>query len=138
MTDTETTTLTTAEIRLYREIVWWCRNHGVTRRHHSWGFMWREIGGGRRVAFDKRGGVIATAKTLDDSYRWHEITTLTQAVDVLVAYGYLPPRFSSAYGAGWDAAQAWFTGDPDAPADRALHRSLFGDPLNISFPVGDR
>lgn len=36
---------------------------------------------------------------------WCEVASVTQAVDVLVALGYLPVRFSSAYARGWNAGR---------------------------------
>jgi len=38
-----------------------------------------------------------------DGIRRVRVIDLTEAVDVAVAFGYLPPRFSSAYRAGWNA-----------------------------------
>jgi hypothetical protein len=35
------------------------------------------------------------------------VTTVTEAVDVLVALGFLPARFSSAYRSGWDKANGF-------------------------------
>jgi hypothetical protein len=39
------------------------------------------------------------------SYEKTEVRTVTQAVDLLVAFGYLPPKFSSAYRAGFKAGR---------------------------------
>ena len=36
------------------------------------------------------------------SYTWHRIASVQQGIDLLVALGYLPARFSTAYRAGWD------------------------------------
>ena len=63
------------------------------------------------------------------------VRTVTEAVDVLVALGYLPPRFSSAYRAGWEASSLWNNLDPNDPVKVLRHNALFHDPNNISFPA---
>jgi hypothetical protein len=37
-------------------------------------------------------------------YEWYRAHSVTEAVDLLAALGYLPARFSSAWWAGWNAA----------------------------------
>jgi hypothetical protein len=53
--------------------------------------------------------------------RWTEVESVTQAVDIWVALGYLPVRFSSEYRAGWNAAReheacGWDGGTPKSEA----------------------
>lgn len=143
MTDPdETVHMTPAEISLYREILRWCRNHGVTPIHFAWGRTWRRVGDLHTpvVAWERRSGdpAIGLCTTGGQPYQWHGAANLTRAVDILVAYGFLPPRFASAYGAGWHAAETWYAGGDadDPPEHRAEFARLFHDPLNVSMPVG--
>lgn len=59
-----------------------------------------------------------------DEFQVLPVTTIEQAIDVLVALGFLPPRFSSAYLAGWRAGETW-------AADQ-----MFREPENAGLPVG--
>jgi hypothetical protein len=114
--DDEARHLTADEIGLLKEVARWRRNHDVTFSLHKGAGWWtrgwvswdepRNAAGIRRsVTFelDKEAGLGEVSDYHGQSFRWHEVNSVTQAVDVLVAYGYLPPRFSSAYRAGWDA-----------------------------------
>jgi hypothetical protein len=136
MPDTETRTMTVTEIALMREVVKWRRNHGVDF------YRWRTIG--RFMEWTDRATDRSVAHDLGVSEVSHgsrqgihdriDVQSVTQAVDILVALSYLPPRFSSAYRAGWHAAQVWespamHSDDPDEFA------RLFHDPLNVSFPA---
>lgn len=145
--------LTTAEIGLLREISRWRRNHGVTY------FQWRPgVGFGvltewkcwsgpdrdRRMANltyeperDSRAArLLVSADYYRDDFREIPAATVTQAVDMLVALGYLPQRFSSAYQAGWHASSYWY-GTLRNEDDETEFRRLFHDPENISFPVDE-
>lgn len=112
MTDIEdeTVRMTVPEIALMREIVKWRRANGVAYwrartpigRFVSWK-VWSQgevvwdpsAHEDRHLGHDDRNG---------SSYEWVRVANVTQAVDVLVALGYLPKRFSTAYRAGWDNA----------------------------------
>lgn len=105
----------TQSVHLLREIAKWRRANGVDywRARGILGrfTQWSEIGrDGKQVSIDFERGdegwcaamTIGRKRELgglkiDDNW------TLVQAVDVIVAVGYLPPRFSSAYRAGWEA-----------------------------------
>jgi hypothetical protein len=136
--DTETPVrLTADEIALMREIVGWRRNHEIdfVRRIIPYGApYWKDYRTGREVWFEYRTG--NSVSVVADGGEWPvqiPAGTLTQTVDVLVAYGYLPQRFSSAYRAGWQASKVWHG---VGAADSDEFRRLFHDPLNVSFPVG--
>jgi hypothetical protein len=117
----EKTSLTVEEIGLLREVARWRRAHGVDY------FQWRRgVGFGRftewkawetgldgrevrrHVAYDPAPtGIVSTNK---DYYGGETVdlplATVAETVDMLVALGFLPARFSSAYRRGWDAAQS--------------------------------
>jgi hypothetical protein len=118
MTDTTARRMTADEIALMRAIVVWRRAEGVDfwRARDVLGrfVQWSAAGrGALQVSVDLmrgddgpyalmqagRKGVLGGIKLADDY-------GFTQAVDMLVALGYLPARFSSAYRAGWNAAHA--------------------------------
>lgn len=136
----EVRTMTADEIGLMREIVKWRRNHGVTywRARNPIGrfCQWKDDGDrwSRRSVGHDLGDPYVSAGA---AYSAHDIRvpvqSVTQAVDVLVALGYLPARFSSAYRAGWDSSTLWH--DPDV--DPAAFRKAFHDPWNISLPALD-
>lgn len=140
--------MTTDEIALMRAIITWRKAHGIEFvRRQVMGTYWVDVFGRtgakqRCVAIELRhspSAPMGVCAGLYDSYTWLGAETFTQAVDVLVAYGYLPQRFSSAYGAGWHAAQIW---EQTPATGRRGWRGeefarLFHDPDNISFPAGD-
>jgi hypothetical protein len=130
-TDTETQRMSTGEIALVREIVRWRRNHGWIYRHPA--APWVESRTGRAVSLTEDGDIGITADYHGGPYEWYRARSLTEGVDLLVALGYLPARFSSAYEAGWRTAEKWLMPDADE-ADE--FRRLFHDPENVSFPVG--
>lgn len=143
---TEVRRLTVEEIALLREVSRWRRNHGVNF------FQWRPgVGFGaftewyrydgrkrRTVSYEPKTGAVLVDRDYygGGALRELPVRTVTETIDCLVALGYLPPRFSSAYRAGWHAAQVW-----EAPAvhsdDPDEFARLFHDPENISFPVGE-
>jgi hypothetical protein len=143
MPDTETRKLTTDEIALLREIARWRRNHGgkliynATQRgpvgiekENTEAIAWLSSGVDRYG----RGEVGWTESNDLMPWRWYRVRTVTQAVDVLAAIGFLPVRFSSAYRAGWHAAEVWYDADEcHIPSDE--FKRLFHDPLNVSFPA---
>jgi hypothetical protein len=121
--------LTAEEVALLREVFRWARNHDVTRT--AWGDAWRQGLRGKMVCRDEN--TIGWAVDRHADYHWLAVDSVTQAIDVLVAVGYLPQRFSSAYRSGWNAAAMW-----EHPSrDEDEFRRLFHDPDNISFPVGE-
>jgi hypothetical protein len=114
--------LTAEEIGLLKEIVRWRRSHDVsfylTRGKNTfagpYGFMeWARFSdapdGGPRVRSsvaidrDEPDRVGEARDYRYGTYSYHRVASVTQAVDLLVALGYLPARFSTAYRAGWDA-----------------------------------
>jgi hypothetical protein len=131
-TDTETQRMSTGEIALVREIVRWRRNHGSTSTGTPPRRGWR-AGPGGSVSLTEDGDIGITADYHGGPYEWYRARSLTEGVDLLVALGYLPARFSSAYEAGWRTAEKWLMPDADE-ADE--FRRLFHDPENVSFPVG--
>lgn len=132
------------DVHLLREIARWRRNHGVN--YFQWrpgvGFgvfteWYRYVDGKRRtVSFEpgsmsSRPRLVATVDYHGRELQRLPVTTVTEAVDVLVALGLLPARFSSAYRSGWDAATVW----EKCEGDEAVFKRLFHDPENISFPA---
>lgn len=137
--DTETKPrMTVADIALMREIVRWRKNHDIdfVRRIVPYGApYWKDYRTGREVWFQPKDWpslFVVAGRHVHGSAVFAD--SVAQAVDALVAYGYLPQRFSSAYRAGWHAAQVWYD---DQMRDEDELKRLFGDPENISFPAGD-
>jgi hypothetical protein len=144
----EKTGLTVEEIGLLREIARWRRTHGVDyfqwRRGVAFGQFteWKAWEAGpngrqvrRRVAYDPAPtGIVSTDK---DYYGGETVdlppSTVVETVDMLVALGFLPAPFSSAYRAGWHASAVWHNCEGAEPE----FERLFHDPANISFPVGE-
>ena len=101
--------MTVAEIALMREIVRWRKNHDIdfVRRAVYGAPYWKDYRTGREVWFQRNQE--HPMSLVADRAAWPATApadSLAQAVDLLVAYGYLPQRFSSAYRAGWDALLA--------------------------------
>jgi hypothetical protein len=137
MNDTETQRMSADEIALVREIVRWRRNHGIdfVRRINPYGApYWKDYRTGREVWYQAKEQ--NPVSVVADRATWPAqipVGSVAQTVDVLVAYGYLPARFSSAYTAGWDASAVWHD-ENDYGSDE--FKRLFHDPENVSFPVG--
>lgn len=138
MKNTTKQRLTPDEIALLREIARWRRNNGcdlifqladVLRLADGRAFTW--LRPGSHAVCMKIG--VTQDYASGGPFTWHRVVSITQGVDLLVALSYLPPRFSSAYRAGWRAATVWHTGDGQG----RLFRELFHDPANISFPASD-
>lgn len=136
--------MSVAEVALMRAIVLYRRVGGpinpradfYRRRWHVIGGEWLDVAYDIQATDDPEDGyaIVLYSRGRYASYEKAEVRTVTQAVDLLVTFGYLPQRFSSAYAAGWHAASVWY--DPKPESDE-LGR-LFHDPENISFPaVGD-
>jgi hypothetical protein len=132
----ETRRMTVGEITLMREIALWRRSHGVDfyreRRIGRW-VEWTDIANDRNVVCENTGESGFSHGTRYYIHDRVDVQSVTQAVDVLVALGYLPARFSSAYRAGWHASQVWY--DPGVMERSDEFDRLFHDPLNVSFPA---
>ena len=127
--------MTADDIALMREIVQWRKNHEIdfVRRRVYGSPYWVDYRTGREVWFEYQN--VYPLAIRKEKGGWSDsipARTLTEAVDVLVALGFLPPRFSSAYRAGWHAARIWYH---PVGNEREFVR-LFHDPENISFPAG--
>jgi hypothetical protein len=137
--------MTVDEIALMREIVRWRRNRWVDQWKASRAFgrfvQWTARGkNGKQVtvefkAADDGAYAVMTIGTREDlgGIEIDNAYSFAQAIDALVAFGYLPSRFSSAYRAGWHAAQVWQIGEYGTSDE---FKRLFHDPENISFPPG--
>lgn len=94
------------EIAVLREIVQWRRTGGgefvwaspAYRLADGKVFAWLWP---RSQATCMKVGV--TPDYLRVSFVWHKVASVAQAINLLVALGYLPERFSRAYRAGWEA-----------------------------------
>lgn len=107
------------DVHLLREIAKWRRAAGIDlwRSHGNLGRFtnWSEIGSdGHQVSIDFERSDEGWRATMTIGRRRElggmkidDTWTLTEAVDVLVAVGYLPARFSSAYRLGWDKANGF-------------------------------
>ncbi len=132
--------MTVAEIGLMREITLWRRRTDLGYYKRSWKEHGRFIptewdDTKRRYASGAE--VVVEFQQGDDGIRaqvgyhrgdqrsfehWIPVASVTEAVDILVALGFLPPRFSSAYRAGWRrcarlARAAAHVADPDDATD---------------------
>lgn len=101
-------------VHLLREIVKWRRANQVSLKLRFWEGREYWLPGNRIVSFDDYDIIsfpdhrfqIGVGVMSDRRVRrvmWYPVRTMSEAVDILVALGCLPPRFSSAYRAGWDA-----------------------------------
>jgi len=141
--------LTVEEIALYRDVLRWCRANNVFFQQHNGRWMepteYETMRGpvvGRSVeiwnhhgtwelGIDDHGG----SRTPDVT--WHKAVSLTKSIDLLVHLEMLPPRFHSAYRAGWHACKVWEQHPGTAPRGwEDEFKRLFHDPANISFPAG--
>ena len=94
--------MTVHEIALMREIVKWRRANGWIYLHPA--APWVESESGRAVSLTEDDDVGITDDYHRAQYEWYRAHSVTEAVDLLAALGYLPARFSSAWWAGWNAA----------------------------------
>ncbi len=107
--------LSVQDIALLKQIARWRRSNNVSfflwRRGQgfagAYGFAeWNRYtdGGRHNVAFEREAPdeLIFTTDYHRKLFRRIEVDSLQQGVDILVAVGVLPARFSSAYRAGWD------------------------------------
>lgn len=112
-------TLSASDVALMRQLIAWRKANDiefVKRRIYGapyWVDAFGRTGPKRReVVYDRKQENTLGLFDDDAGFTWLAPVSLTQAVDVLVAYGYLPARFSSAYRAGWDSCDAWRLGPP--------------------------
>ena len=105
MTGTVTTPrMTVEEIRLMRAVVRWRREMGI--EFIASAALWREpVVGGHAVSYDPPFGHLGISHH-GKAWQWITVASVTEAVDILVAKGFLPATFSSAYREGWEAAMA--------------------------------
>lgn len=142
-----TTRMSVDEIALMREIVRWRRGRTLAKpyaaRAEFYRNRWHALGGDwAEVAYEipevdeynDAYAVLYYSRGRYSSYATIEVRTVTQAVDLLVALGFLPLRFSSGYRAGWHASQVWHDDDEAHGGDE--FKRLFHDPENVSFPAG--
>lgn len=100
--------LTLDEIAVLREVVKW-RLRSDVGADFDFSSPGYRLNGGRAFMWLKPGSqatcmkIGVTPKYSKAESVWHKVTSVTQALDLLVALGYLPARFSTAYRAGWDA-----------------------------------
>ena len=121
--------LTISDIALMRQIIAWRKANGVdfVKREVYGAPYWARFGGAQ-VVFAQREeemlGVSPGRKHL--TFTWFAVSSFSQAVDVLVAFGYLPARFSTAYRDGWSAGYRVCDGFWD-PEGRSLTQEQIGD-----------
>jgi hypothetical protein len=120
--------MTVAEIALMREIVRWRKNHDIdfVRRIVPYGApYWKDYRSGQQVWFQPK----EASPLVVVAGRYGDVSTVpansvAQAVDALVAYGYLPQRFSSAYREGFDNGRAFQSMANNYQAGSAYAQSL--------------
>lgn len=114
MTDIETERrgIPATDVALMRQLIAWRKVNDIefVKRRIFGAPYWVDSFGTtgpkrRQVAYDRKLETPMGVFDYDAGFTWLAPASLTQAVDLLVAFGYLPARFSSAYRAGWDAGQ---------------------------------
>lgn len=133
--DNETRRMTLDEIAVMREVVKWRKANGVefflnarkpfvAQGWASWSCH-KTINGRlhkREVTWDRSQPEIGEVSDYHaHSFRWHEVGSVQQAIDVLVVYGYLPSRFSSAYRAGWWGRDSFSRSEADPDRDHDFY-----------------
>lgn len=116
MVDDDKVTMTAQDIAVMRQIIAWRKANEiefVKRRVYGAPYWVDTLGrtGPRRRSvtveidhYDFGPNPLGLAPSGRDLFTWIPASSFGQAVDVLVAYGYLPMQFSSVYREGWDAA----------------------------------
>lgn len=114
--------MTTDEIALMREIVRWRRSQRDGAGLSTTEFVRRRVYGTPYWKDQRTGREVWFNPTHEDPMsiirargEWGDViptSSVTEAVDILVAYGFLPARFSSAYMVGWDVGMGHYAG-PD-------------------------
>lgn len=133
--DTDQARLTTDEIHLLREVARWCHHMGVS--YDARNMEWTDPHGPSVYLLTRDTEcdiptALGVRRKADGERSWYDAESVAEAVDILVAIGFLPSRFSSCYRDGWEASAVWH----DAEGQEAEYRRRFHDPDNISFPVG--
>jgi hypothetical protein len=99
--------LTDREIALMREIVKWRKANGVHYRGPSKiGQFIEWVGQEQAVCFEILDSEIGWGPIGQIYGPWIAVGSVTEAVDLLVALGFLPARFSTVYASGWNA-RSW-------------------------------
>jgi hypothetical protein len=102
--------LTDREIALMREIVKWRKANGVHYRGPSKiGQFIEWVGQEQAVCFEILDGEIGWGPIGRIYGPWIAVGSVTEAVDLLVALGYLPARFSTAYRDGFGRGREFQT-----------------------------
>lgn len=127
--------MTIAEIALMRQVIAWRKANGIDfagggrLSQGSRAADWVDVGGitgpSRRAVSVSFGDVdpLGICAGRRKSYRWIEVDSVTEGVDILVAKGYLPKRFSSAYAAGYVAGGTNFWAEMHGVPDPQAHAS---------------
>lgn len=130
MTDVEEAPakLTISDIALMRQIIAWRKAEGIdfVKRKVYGAPYWVRYGGtgaGRQEVWHQPKGQHSLVMVTDwcprsegdDDYQSVDPASFKQAVDVLVAFGYLPARFSTAYRDGW--SEGHFLGLTDSTCE---------------------
>lgn len=117
--------MTPAERTLLREVFRWAIREGIQQGTHA---RWTRRGPvehrwGVSLDFDRLYLTVWRGRCTGRDYL---VTSIAEAVDVLVALGVLPPRFSTAYRAGWDWCywRGLATSADAAPIEPAAPREL--------------
>lgn len=107
--------ISVADIALMRQLIAWRKSAGVELRPErgAWVDMTKPFRGGQRtITWADRdqwpngdGEVGFASDYVTEQITWVRVSSLTEAVDILAAKGYVPVRFSSAYKAGWEAGE---------------------------------
>jgi hypothetical protein len=130
--------MTVEDIALMREIVRWRRANGINYVP-DWSRYRASTRDGSSVAWTtldipRDDPMVGVTHDYLAPYEWHRVHSFREAVDLIVALGFLPQRFSSAYRAGWHASHVWHDASAEFPPEE--FERLFHDPENISFPAG--
>jgi len=103
--------VTAAERRLLLALFRWAREYGTKNVGPRGAHLWKQVG--QQFAGKFMVGFSPTEypndlDVIDEGWgkvRVYQTETIAEAVDILAALGVIPPRFSTAYQAGWDAGR---------------------------------
>jgi hypothetical protein len=121
MTDTRPR-MTVREIALMREIVKWRKVGDITPARLGRMPCYRYPDHRAVVLTWWDDSVTVTTDYWHEPYSRHRVRSFTEAVDLLVALGYLPARFSTAYAEGWYSALGPVFGGPANAQDPVIQR----------------
>jgi hypothetical protein len=94
----DTRRLTVEEIALMRAIVRWRRQCGITLDQPRATYRAPD---GAYVTWDNEGEMGVARSGFGRRHLWYPVSSLTEAVDLLVALRYLPDQFCTAYRRGY-------------------------------------